>query len=265
MENPTSIQIIGDCPELGENSQYVIEDEIGVNSIVYFEKTDSNTTAVKIVDLQNLDTMSVPIYRAGKGTEPGQIIFEQIEIGALKESLAEQAKVDALLDQTLNNISFFYRDNDLGDEFINMYYRGLIVRELGFVDASFRSGGLAARHRFLIASSQAVNLSDLPPAIPEQGLVVIKNGSFFKVLDVFERENRKQITLLHIPEELVAFFSTGNELSDIELQIAEAARTDFDKQFYHPPADALKRADWLNRLKDPIGISDDGKYFYPPP
>ena len=85
------------------------------------------------------------------------------------------------------------------------------------------------------------------------------------MLDIAEKENRKQITLLHIPEELIGFFSTGETLSDTESQIAEEAKIDFDNSFDLPPAEELQQADWLNRLVDPIGISDDGKYFYLPP
>ena len=263
MENSAnSFQIIGEVPDFVENSQIVIEDEIRANSIVFFEKISDGTTAIKLVDLDKLDESNEPVYRVGKGNEPGQIVFEQIEITALKEKLRAQNHLDELLNQTFDHLAFIYRDNDLSDDFINKYYPGLILQERGFVDATYKRGGLAAKHRFLIASSQARELSGMPGANPAQGLTVIMRDSFFKVLDVAEKDNRKQITLLHIPGELIDFFNTGEGLSNEEAQIVEAARADFDKSFHVAPVDALRQPDWLMRVAAPIGISDAGEYFY---
>lgn len=265
MANPvTTFQIIGEVPAFAENSQIVIEAELKLNSIIFFEKKDDATTAVKLVNLENLDNFNELIYRAGKGEQPGQIVFEQIEIATLKETIEAQNYLDELLGQTFDNLAFFYRDSDLSEDLINKYYPGLIVQERGFVDSSYHNGGLAAKHRFIIASSHGQNLSMLPGGNPAHGLVVIMKDSFFKVIDVAERENRKQITLLHIPEELVDFFNSGDELSSVEQQIAEVARADFDKIFSAEPVDVLRQADWLNRTTAPIGMSDEGEYFYVP-
>jgi hypothetical protein len=80
-------------------------------------------------------------------------------------------------------------------------------------------------------------------------------------LDVSEKENRKQITLLNIPKELVDFFS-GEGLTSMEEQIVEVTKADFDTNFNAAPVDVLLQRAWLNRVTAPIGISDDGKYFY---
>lgn len=263
MSDSTTFQIIGTPPDLSENSQIIFEEQIAVSSIIYFDTTDEQTVKIKLVDLENLDKFSDEIlYRAGKGAEPGQIVFEQIEIEILKETLAAHKQLDALLNQTFDNLSFFYRDNDLSDDFITKYYRGLIIQERGFTDASYHRGGLAAKHRFLIASSQAKDLSRMPGANPDHGLVVMTNDSFFKILDVAEKIGHKQIALLHIPGELVDYFNSGEELSSVEQQIVDAARADFDEKCLTSPVESLCRKDWLDRIAAPVGLNDEGGYFY---
>ena len=265
MSDSTTFQIIGTPPELPENSQIIFEDQIAVGTIIYFEQTEEKTLKIKAVDLEKLDDYADKlIYRAGKGSLAGQIVFEQIEIETLKETLAAKKELDELLNQTFDNLSFFYRDHNLGEDFTAKYRRGLIIQERGFTDASYQRGGLAAKNRFLIASSQAKDLSQMPGANSAHGLVVIASGSFFKVLDVFEKSERRQITLLHIPAELVEFFNSGEELSSVEAQIVNAARADFEANFDAAPAPELQSTEWLNRTQSPLGISDEGDYFYPP-
>lgn len=259
-----TFQIIGAIPDFVENSQIIIETELRTNSIIFFEKRGNNIAAIKLVDLGNLDDFNELVYRAGRGSEPGQIVFQQVEIDVLKQTLATQKYLDELLNQTFDNLTFFYRDSDLSDDLINKYYPGLIVQERGFVDTTYHSGGFTAKHRFLIASSHGRDLSMLPGGNPAHGLVVITKDSFFKVLDVIEKENRKQITLLHIPEELVDFFNSGDELSSVEEQIVEAARASFDTNIMAIPLDVLLQPSWLNRVTAPIGISDEGEFFYVP-
>jgi hypothetical protein len=228
---------------------------------VFFDRKDAGALVIKLVDLSDPENFPEVIYRIDAGTEPGQIVFEQVETERLKAAAVAQNELDRLLSVTFNNLSFFYRDNNLSDALLGKYRRGLIVREKGFTDASYQPGGLAAKHRFLIATTQAKDLSGMPGGNPAHGLVVVNRGSFFKVLDAEERENHRQIVLLHIPEELSEFFDSGEELSDIEQQIVTAARADFEKSLNESAVQELTQAEWLDRTAFPLGMSDEGEFF----
>lgn len=150
----------------------------------------------------------------------------------------------------------------MSDETLNKYYRGLIIQERAFVDASYRAGGLVARHRYLIVTPNARDLSMVPPANPEQGLVVLMKDSFFKALDVYESHGHRQITILDIPEALVDVLNRGAELSDIEMELVAAARADFERHIVMKPVSALTDPQWRERVSFPLGMNDDGEFFY---
>ncbi len=164
------------------------------------------------------------------------------------------------VEQLFNGWRFYYRDYDLSDTFVQMYYPGLIIQEMGFTDASSRRGGFVANHRFLIASPAATDLSQFDQTDPERGLSVLPAGSYFKVLDVTERNDRRQTTLLHFPEAFIEIFSRPN-LTAFEEGVAAKAKNEFEELVDTAPVDALTKQSWLNRLTSPLGISDDGEYF----
>lgn len=251
---------IGEPPDFSEGAEITFEDEIRRGGFVFFDKKDGNTLAIKSVDLDDLENLQQKIYRVDRDDE-GKIIFEQVSIEQLTAVINAQNELDGLLALTFDNLSFFYCDNNLSDELIGKYRRGLIIREFGYVDASYLAGGLAAKNRFLIATSQVKDLSQMPPLKPAQGLVVVNRGSFFKVLDVTKSDDHQQIVLLHIPEELSEFFDSGEELSEIEQQIVTAAQADFEKSLNENAVLELTQTQWLERTESPLGISDGGEFF----
>jgi hypothetical protein len=263
MENPTSqIQIIGEVPDFGESCDIVFESELSVNSIVHFVRKDAETMVIRLVDLEKIDGFEGLLYRVGRDAETRQIVFEQASVEAVKEAWETQLLLDGLLKRTFNNLIFLYRDADIGDAQSAKYQRGMILQERGFVEASYRRGGFAAKHRYLIASSTALDLSRIPTSDPEHGLMAIIKDSFFRVLDICEKDGFRQTTLLHIPEDLVEFFNAGEELSGPELQIAEAARSDFNECAASEPIAALTSETWLKRVESPVGTSDEGELFF---
>ena len=258
----SNISIIGELPDFGENDTLTIEDDIKRGDIVFFERKDSETVVVKLVDLNDLPSFVGKAYLVVKGGSSDALVFEQVDIAQLQAELYESSQIEALLERAFSNLSFFYRDANLSVEILDKYYTGLIIQERAFVDASYRAGGLVAKHRYLIVTPNARDLSMVPPANPEQGLVVIMRDSFFKVLDVYESRRHTQITLLDIPEALVDVLDRGAELSDMEKEIAEAARADFDKHLAMKPVSALTDSEWLERVSFPLGMNDDGEFFY---
>jgi hypothetical protein len=46
------------------------------------------------------------------------------------------------------------------------------------------------------------------------------------------------------------------------LEIVAAARADFDKNVVMKPVSALTDPEWLKRVSFPLGMNDDGEFFY---
>ncbi len=163
--------------------------------------------------------------------------------------------------QTFSGVGFFYRDADLEDRVLEKYRPGMILQERGYVDCSYLAGGLAARHRYLIITSQARDLHALAGMDPKYGPAIIQRDGFFKVLDVYRLRGHAQITLLHVPEELVDHLRTP-EPNEMEREMVQAARTNFEENLSNPAVPALIEAEWLERTAFPLGMSEEGDLFY---
>lgn len=168
-------------------------------------------------------------------------------------------QIEEVMNSTFAGLSLFYRDTNLTEQQLAVYQTGMILQEKGFTDASYRGGGLATKHRFLIASARAKNAAMFEHGT-NWGLVIMNSGSFFKVLDIYTVQDKTQITLLHIPEEGVELFSKAK--INIEDQIVAKAREGFEQKLSLPPIPELTTEEWLVRTKNPVGISADGKPWY---
>lgn len=164
-----------------------------------------------------------------------------------------------IFDQELNNLSLFYRDTTLSEDLISKYKTGQILTERGFTDMSTLGGGLAGNLRYLIASAHAKDISSLNTDT-HQGHVMLHSGAFFKVLDIYKVGDQTQIFLLEIPEEAVNLFERAT--SNQELDLIAKAKQDFDILLTFPPEPALENPDWKERTEFPIGMDDQGVFFY---
>ncbi len=168
-------------------------------------------------------------------------------------------QISEIMNQTFERIAFFHRDTDLTDKQFSAYKIGQILQERGFVDSSHRGGGIIQNHRFLIVSSFAKDISMFEHGT-NWGLMLILNDSFFKVLDIFDYQNKKQITLLHIPKEGIDIFAQSD--IDIEKKIVEGTRKYFEQDVIAPVTIELTTNEWKERVKSPIGINNNGEPFF---
>jgi ribA/ribD-fused uncharacterized protein len=88
----------------------------------------------------------------------------------------------------------------------------------------------------------------------------IAPGSFFKVVDIVEAEGKTQISLLHIPSDTTDFFDRFR--TNLEEEVVEAARLNFERHLGCDPIAALESPEWIERVKAPLGMSDDGELFW---
>jgi hypothetical protein len=167
---------------------------------------------------------------------------------------------EEIYNQTFRGLALFYRDTTLSENLISKYRVGQILTERGFTDMSFKGGGLTTNLRYLIASAHAKDLSAFDAESAKSGHVILTSNSFFKVLDIYAIGEKTQIFLLEIPESAVSFFA-GNT-STIEADIIKKAKESFDLQINSTPVAELQTLDWKERTEFPIGMNDQGEFFY---
>ena len=169
-------------------------------------------------------------------------------------------RIKDILDETFSDLKLFYRDTTLSDDLISKYKVGQIIKEKGFTDMSYIGGGLSQNCRYLIASSDARDLSKFNPASVKNGHALLDDNSFFKVLDIQKVNNKTQIFLLNIPGNSLTLFK--NSTSNLEEEITEKARQKFIAKIDSALIPELQTEDWKERTKSPIGMSDNGEFFF---
>jgi hypothetical protein len=116
--------------------------------------------------------------------------------------------------------------------------------------------------RYLIASANGRHLSAFDPLSADTGHAVLKSKAFFKVLDIYEIGDKKQVLLLEIPAAALDLFAAST--SNVEEEIVKSGRASFDAKANAAPVAALQTDEWRERTSYPIGMSEQGELFYQP-
>ncbi|TPG33372.1 hypothetical protein [Flavobacterium pectinovorum] len=172
----------------------------------------------------------------------------------------KNTRIKDILDETFSDLKLFYRDTNLSDDLIAKYKVGQIIKEKGFTDMSYIGGGLSGNLRYLIASSEARDLSKFNPDSVKNGHSLLDDNSFFKVLDIQKIKDKTQIFLLNIPGNSLPLFK--NSTSNLEEEITEKARQKFIDKVNSVLIPELQTENWKERTKAPIGMSDNGELFF---
>jgi hypothetical protein len=228
----------------------VLEDGVRWGDLVVFEDQERGRVAVRQAGPDGEGT----VYYVHRESTPKELTFVRTNIRHLGSQREDSPVLGQLGKAIFSNVGFFYRDPDLEDKVLEKYQRGMIIQERAFVDCSYLDGGLAARHRYLIITGKAKDLHALAGMDRKYGPAIIQRNGFFKVLDVYELREHAQITLLHIPVELIGDLCTP-ELNEIEKEMVEAARTNFEGNVAKPAVPALIEAEWLERVAFPLGMT----------
>ncbi len=171
----------------------------------------------------------------------------------------DNKQIEEIFNQTFPGLALLYRDVELSIDLVSKYKVGQIVHERGFTDTSKFGGGPTTNLRYLIASAYGRDLSMFDPKAAKFGLILISSGAYFKVLDVYEKNGKTQILLLNIPETGIELFSSTT--TNVEHQVIEKARQNFDEKISAEPITALSTDEWKERTQFPIGMDDKGQFF----
>lgn len=173
-------------------------------------------------------------------------------------------RIEEIVNWTLPGIAMYYRDSDLSQEVINKYEINKIFRSKTFVDVSDYAGKPTTNCRFIFATSKAAPLYQINPATEKWGLHSLNCNSYFKVLDVYKKEEVTQVFLIHIPYKGIDFFTrTALQLGDqnIEEQIIGKSRESLDQKLKADIPSALNEKEWKDRTNFPIGLDDNNIFF----
>jgi hypothetical protein len=176
----------------------------------------------------------------------------------------EKQHLEKVLNWTLPNLSYFYRDTELEKSITDMYVVGQIIRSATFVDVSAIAAGLKQNVRFVFASSKAAPVYEINPNVAKYKMFTINMNSFFKVLDVYEFDGKTQILLLHIPATGIDFFVKGKVMlrgEDVEQQIVQKSRIKFKTLLTTPVINVLQEKKWLDKTSFPIGLDVNNIFF----
>lgn len=176
---------------------------------------------------------------------------------------------------TLPGLQFFYRDTNAPVIVDATYHVDDILRAGFFVDATTKLLKPAHKTRFLIASAHAAMFCEIEelcqenPDVKKWNLCTFHCNSYFKVMDVYEKDGVTQVFLLHIPPAAAFFLGNDeaamnfmNEATGKETSLVDMARKSLDdklKMDVHPRSmDPI----FCKRMEHPIGLDDE---FYPTP
>lgn len=172
----------------------------------------------------------------------------------------KNSRLKTMYHETFSGLKLFYRDTNLSENLILNYKVGQIIQEKGFTDMSSIGGGLSGNLRYLIASSDAKDLSKFNPDSAKMGHFLLDSIAYFKVLDIQKIGGKTQIFLLNIPDISISLFK--NSSSNIEEEIIEKAQKRFREKIDLPLIPELQSENWKERSKSPIGMSDNGELFF---
>lgn len=172
------------------------------------------------------------------------------------EELAKH-QITTAIDLTIGDQETYYRDANLTDASLALYKKGVVFEEEGFIDVSEWEGGPAASVRYHIVSSISSNFSR---SFTNYGAWTLPRGSYFKVLDVYHIGQYSLVTLLQIPRMALDYFT--NHEHEEEAVIVGKSRRQFLEVVHFPPKEELADKYWLRRTEFPLGISDEGEFFY---
>lgn len=256
LSDSAELRFIGEAPEFGEDVEVTIEDGFRRGDLVVFETREDSNATIRQAGPEDEGT----VYYVHPESTPQRPTF----VRANARHLAAHRDTNTppeLWTETFSNVAFFHRDTELSEQVLAKYEAGIVIQERAYVNCSYMSGGLAAQHRYLIITGKARDLNALAGMDKKYGPAIIQRDAYFKVLDVHHQDGHAQITLLHIPEELIPYLRTS-ELNEIEKEMVEAARRNFEENLDAPVVAALTETRWLERVEFPLGMSENGDLFY---
>ena len=213
------------------------------------------------------------------GTQPYVITLDGSIYDPARGHLPKKVSIDykdffeKFANWTLPGLQFFYRDTDAPVIVDTTYHVGDVLRAGFFVDVTTKLQKPAHKTRFLIASAHAAMMCEIPelcqenPNVKNWNLCTLHFNSYFKVMDVYEKEGVTQVFLLHIPGAAAFFLGHDetamnfmNEATGQETTLIEMARKSLDEKMQMEVHPRSLDKELVERMHHPIGLDEE---YYP--
>ena len=127
-----------------------------------------------------------------------------------------------------------------------------------FVDVTVKAQRPKTRFRFIIGSAHCAKLYE---ALPDADFTLHFN-SYFKVMDIYEKNGFTQIFLLHIPYMAVPVFKSEHSFNFIqgmtETNLVEIVRRSLNEKLQMDVFADTSEEELLERMKQPVGLDNSG-------
>lgn len=210
------------------------------------------------------------------GTQPYIITLDGSIYDPARGHLPKKVNIDykdifeKFANWTLPGLQFFYRDTDAPVIVETTYHVGDVLRAGFFVDVTTKLQKPAHKTRFLIASAHTAMMCEIPelcqqnPKVKEWSLCTLHFNSYFKVMDVYEKEGVTQVFLLHIPGAAAFFLGHDetainfmNEATGQETTLIDMARKSLDEKMQMDVHPRSLDKELTERMYHPIGLDDE--------
>lgn len=183
-----------------------------------------------------------------------------------------EAFMEKVANWTFPGLQFFYKDTDAPIDAVNIYQVGKVFHAGTFFDVTTLLLKPIHKTRFLIASAHAAmicendDLVKLQPQFGEWNMCTFHFNSYFKVMDVYQKNGVTQVFLLHIP--FGAALIMGDDPLNInfkmegDLNLVEKARASLDDKMQYADVHPLsKNKEFVDRMFCPVGLDNDFEPF----
>ena len=169
--------------------------------------------------------------------------------------MQSQPDMEHIMNLTYPGLKLLFRDANLR-RVAHKYEVGMLLRQRDELDASLLGGGLLDTHRFAILSHEFVDVTQIDSEA-KWARCVIAEESYFKVLDVYGKLGKTQITLLHLPQKYWQLFE--DITTNVDELLIDYTRKRFDVCLNEAPLPELADPEWRKRCCHLIGMTDLGQ------
>ena len=194
------------------------------------------------------------------GTQPYIITLDGSIYDPARGHLPKKVSIDykdffeKFANWTLPGLQFFYRDTDAPVIVDTTYHVGDVLRAGFFVDVTTKL-------------QKPAHKTQENPNVKNWNLCTLHFNSYFKVMDVYEKEGVKQVFLLHIPGAAAFFLGHDetamnfvNEATGQETTLIQMARKSLDEKMKMEVHPRSLDKDFVERMHHPIGLDEE---YYP--
>ena len=168
---------------------------------------------------------------------------------------------DLIYQRTMENLVYAVRDTNLKEVCAKKYQPKQVLREKGFVEATYLVGGMVTKDRYAIVSNHMHYQESYSPGV--EGYYYCQTDSHYLCMDIYEYEGKKQILLLHLPEtqNWKLFLDFDDQLYPGTGEIINRARKKFEETCLEAPILEANTPKWLRQCSFPVGMTVRGELF----